>query len=132
MNWHFKGYLPHLQFYVHPAYELDGASQPPQKRPHGYSMDDGGRGGPPYKANRCCHTYSAEVTIDLHLECVHSTDRCISIATGGGGRQLGPVAPSTVIRSNPEIRANPKSLGGGGGEGDKRKAESNEKNKSHR
>ena len=45
----------------------------------------------------------------------------------GGGGQLGAIAPPpTVIRSTPEIRANPKSLGGGGGEGDKRKAESNE------
>ena len=35
----------------------------------------------------------------------------ISVATGG---QLGAIAPPTVIRSTPEIRANPKSLGGGG------------------
>ena len=55
----------------------------------------------------------------------------ISVATGG---QLGAIAPPplTVIRSTPEIRANLKSLGGGGGEGDKRKAESNESNKNHR
>ena len=42
----------------------------------------------------------------------------ISVATGG---QLGAIAPPTVIRSTPEIRANPKSLGGGVGKGIKGK-----------
>ena len=58
----------------------------------------------------------------------------ISVATGGGGVTGGncPPPPPTVIRSTPEIRANPRSLGGGGGEGDNRKAESNESNKNHR
>ena len=55
------------------------------------------------------------------------------VSPRGGGGQLGEIAPPpTVIRSTPEIRANLKSLGGGGGEGDKRKAESNESNKNHR
>ena len=56
----------------------------------------------------------------------------ISVATGGGATGGNCPPPPTVIRSTPEIRANPKSLGGGGGEGDKRKAESNKSNKNHR
>ena len=37
----------------------------------------------------------------------------ISVATGGGGATGGNCPPPTVIRSTPEIRANPKSLGRG-------------------
>ena len=56
----------------------------------------------------------------------------ISVATGGQLGAIAPLPPPTVIRSTPKIRANPRSLGGGGGEGDNRKAESNESNKNHR
>ena len=61
------------------------------------------------------------VTLFVRLKGIQRRSRLdsISVATGGGGGNWGqlpppPPPPPTVIRSTPEIRANLKSLGGGG------------------